>query len=190
MAYSQDIINECWRSIDGYINYQVSNTGRVRNASNGKMLSDLRVDGRGYVMVRLCKDGVGKNHKTHRLVAELFIPKPNSDTKLEVDHIDKDKRNNIATNLRWVTPQQNMWNRNKRTPPSTSRYIGVSYHKRCHKWNARIMGHDRKLYLGASTTRRTPLAHTRLKRMSSEATSQSSTIFQMTNAVCIQYIPC
>ena len=148
MAHSQDIINECWRSIDGYVNYQVSNTGRVRNASNGKMLSDLRVDGRGYVMVRLCKDGVGTNHKAHRLVAELFIPKPNSDTKLEVDHIDKDKRNNIATNLRWVTPQQNMWNRNKRTPPSTSRYIGVSYHKTCHKWHARIMGYDRKLHLG------------------------------------------
>ena len=38
MAHSQDIINECWRSIDGYINYQVSNIGRVRNASSGQIL--------------------------------------------------------------------------------------------------------------------------------------------------------
>ena len=34
----QIVINEVWRSIDCYINYQVSNTGRVRNALNGKIL--------------------------------------------------------------------------------------------------------------------------------------------------------
>ena len=34
----QTVINEVWRSIDGYINYQVSNIGRVRNTSTGKML--------------------------------------------------------------------------------------------------------------------------------------------------------
>jgi hypothetical protein len=102
----------------------------------------MRFDGKGYVMVRLCKDGIGKNYKTHRLVAELFIPKPNNDTNLEVDHIDQDKTNNIVSNLRWVTPQQNMWNRNKRMTPSSSRYIGVTYHKRSNKWSSRIVRND------------------------------------------------
>ena len=138
MAHSQDIINECWRSIDGYINYQLSNTGRVRNASNGKMLSDMRFDGKGYVMVRLCKDGIGKNYKTHRLIAELFIPKANNDTKLEVDHIDQDKTNNIVSNVRWVTPRQNMWNRDKIRKETSSKYIGVSLDKSDHMWRAQI----------------------------------------------------
>ena len=32
------VINEEWRSIDGYLNYQVSNIGRVRNANTGIIL--------------------------------------------------------------------------------------------------------------------------------------------------------
>jgi hypothetical protein len=30
----QVIVNECWRSIDGYINYQVSNIGRVQECKH------------------------------------------------------------------------------------------------------------------------------------------------------------
>ncbi len=32
------IINEEWRSIDGYDNHQVSNIGRARNATTGRIL--------------------------------------------------------------------------------------------------------------------------------------------------------
>ena len=53
MEHAQDIINECWRSIDGYINYQVSNTGRVRNASSGQILAACW-DRKGYAIVCLC----------------------------------------------------------------------------------------------------------------------------------------
>ena len=148
MKHAQDIINECWRSSAGCINYQVSNTGRVRDASNGKILSDMRVDGDGYAIVCLCKDGMRKNHKTHRLVAELFIPKPTSDTKLQVDHIDKDKRNNIVSNRRWVTSQQNMWNRDKTRKETSSKYIGVSFHRKHDKWIAKVGDDHRTIHLG------------------------------------------
>ena len=35
---SEITINEEWRSIDGYLNYQVSNLGRVRNSKTGRIL--------------------------------------------------------------------------------------------------------------------------------------------------------
>lgn len=44
----------------------------------------------------------------HRLVAEYFIPNP--DNKPCVDHIDTDRHNNRADNLRWCTLSENMMN--------------------------------------------------------------------------------
>ena len=152
MEHSQDIINECWRSIDGYINYQVSNIGRVRKADSGKIMSDKRRAGRGYAIVGLYKDGNCKNFKIHRLVAEQFIPKPHGNVKLEVDHIDRNKTNNIVSNLRWVSHQQNAWNKIKTCGATSSKYVGVALHKSRNKWEAYI-GHDsRRLYLGIFNT--------------------------------------
>ena len=49
-----------------------------------------------------------------RLVAIHFIPNDNG--LPQVNHIDEDRRNNIATNLEWVTPKQNAnhGNRNRK----------------------------------------------------------------------------
>ncbi|MBR1725278.1 MAG: HNH endonuclease [Muribaculaceae bacterium] len=41
-------------------------------------------------------------------VAKLFVPNPEG--KPQVDHIDTDRKNNRADNLRWVTNQENMLN--------------------------------------------------------------------------------
>lgn len=43
----------------------------------------------------------------HKAVAELFCDKPDVHEKLVVDHIDGDKHNNLASNLRWVTYKEN-----------------------------------------------------------------------------------
>ena len=62
-------------------------------------------DGRGYYRVGLNY----KNYSVHRLVAETFLDNPNN-LKF-VDHIDRDKSNNDSSNLRWVTAQENLYNR-------------------------------------------------------------------------------
>ena len=45
----------------------------------------------------------------HQLVAQTFIPNPNNYT--EIDHIDRNKKNNSKNNLRWITRSENMSNR-------------------------------------------------------------------------------
>ena len=64
-------------------------------------------DGRGYYHVGINR----KTYSIHRLVAETFIE--NSENLHDIDQIDRDKSNNSIENLRWVTRQQNLYNRNK-----------------------------------------------------------------------------
>ncbi|MBD0295200.1 MAG: HNH endonuclease [Flavisolibacter sp.] len=42
----------------------------------------------------------------HRLVAEYFLPRPTAKQTI-VAHLDHDKLNNRATNLKWMTPEEN-----------------------------------------------------------------------------------
>ena len=141
MAHSQDIINERWRSVDGYINYQASNIGRVRNALSGEILLPFW-DQAGYAMVVLYKDGVRKACRMDQLVARCFIPKPESDEKLKVNHINEDKTNNNVSNLMWKTSRQNMWNRSKIRKATSSKYIGVYLNKSNHMWKSQIRQND------------------------------------------------
>lgn len=43
----------------------------------------------------------------HKAVAELFCTKPDIEARLVIDHIDGDKHNNLASNLRWCTYKEN-----------------------------------------------------------------------------------
>jgi len=96
---------EIWK--DTYIygeQYQVSNTGIVRNKITGHILKP-QLDNKGYLRVRMSLHDKKVTAKVHRLVAVTFIP--NSENKLQVNHIDADKRNNDVRNLEWVTNGEN-----------------------------------------------------------------------------------
>lgn len=95
-----------WR--DTYIygeQYQVSNTGLVRNKITGKILKQQK-DGKGYLRVSLSKNNVQVTVKVHRAVAFAFIPNP--DGLPQVNHKDTNKQNNEVTNLEWISNYDNM----------------------------------------------------------------------------------
>jgi hypothetical protein len=140
------IINEQWRSISGYLNYQVSNIGRVRNAS-GHILKPHTSDN-GYLHLKLVLNGIRKHHSIHRLVAQEFIPNPMN--KPCVDHIDRIKTSNTIGNLRWATLNENQMNTPKHLN-KTRKYKGVSWMKDGNKWRACIRKDGKLMHLGCFT---------------------------------------
>jgi len=111
----KNTLNEIWKDIEGYPNYQVSNLGRVRNIKTHRILS-AGYKKNGYQFVALFKgDGKPKYYLIHRLVAEAFIEVPQtylykgySKETLDIDHVDFDRTNNFSTNLQWLTHKDNI----------------------------------------------------------------------------------
>lgn len=108
---------EVWRDIAGYEGlYQASNLGRIRSLDRTIRRNGIDVHWKGrilqpkvpypYLGVMLSKNGKARSFRVHRLVAMAFVPNP--DNLPVVDHIDSDKTNNAASNLRWCTNQQNL----------------------------------------------------------------------------------
>jgi hypothetical protein len=93
--------SEEWRDVVGYEGlYQVSSLGRVR--SNNVI---RKINGKRYYKIDLYKDSICKWHLVHRLIALAFILNPHN--KPEVDHINKNTKDNRLENLRWVTSKEN-----------------------------------------------------------------------------------
>jgi hypothetical protein len=99
-----------WRVIASHPAYEVSNTGQVRRGE--KVLKFRRV-GRCYAGVVLHMNGIETHYRTHRLVAEAFIPNP--ENKEMIDHINRIKIDNRVENLRWATRSENLINQADRT---------------------------------------------------------------------------
>ena len=105
--------DEIWKPIKDYEGlYEISNLGRVKSLNYSRTGKEqiLKPQKRknGYLGVILCYKNTQKQVNIHRLVAEAFIPNP--ENKPYVDHINTDKLDNRACNLRWVTQKENLNN--------------------------------------------------------------------------------
>ena len=154
--------NEIWKDILGFEGlYQISNYGNVKSCKrlvnaiygsqrfvNERLLS-LGKDKDGYLMAVLCQNGTKKTVKIHRLVADAFINK--IDGKNLVNHIDLDKSNNIFSNLEWVSSLENNCH-NKINKNLSSKYVGVSFHKKDKAFRSSICFNRKKVYLGSFKT--------------------------------------
>lgn len=90
----------------GHRVYEVSNLGRVK--LNGEIVyPDIHCN---YLYIG--------TFFIHRAVAELFVPNP--ENKPVIDHINTDRLDNRAENLRWVTTKENCNN------PLTRRHYSES----------------------------------------------------------------
>ena len=81
--------------------YYVSDTGRVYSEKRQRFLTP------GYQRVYLNR----KRYLVHRLVAEAFVDNPDPARYNQVDHINHDRTDNRAANLRWTTGRRNCNNR-------------------------------------------------------------------------------
>lgn len=113
-----DRSDEEWKSIPKYEDrYEVSNYGRIRSKERKVKTSEgyfqkrkskvrkLSKDDNGYFKVTLQGNGSPESFFVHRLVAELFVPNPES--LPVVHHKDGDTSNNKSENLEWVSRKKN-----------------------------------------------------------------------------------
>lgn len=116
---------ERWAKLDFTPDYEVSNKGRVRRITKPKRGPRRKIpfivkkqvttscDGKngkarrigGYEVVHLWVNGKNTLKSVHRLVMYAF----RGPSKLQVNHIDGNKRNNYLENLEYCTPAQNRW---------------------------------------------------------------------------------
>lgn len=118
------------KDIKGYEGlYSIDENGVVLGHKRGRILKQQR-DSSGYLQVVLCKDGVEKRFLVHRLVAETFIPNPES--LRYVNHRDENKMNNAVSNLEWCTFAYNVnyGTRNNRISESNKGKPKSELHKR------------------------------------------------------------
>jgi len=108
--------------------------GRKLGAPIGKVVGDW------YVQLMIG----GKNYKGHRL-AWLYMT--GNWPQQEIDHKDRDRRNNAWANLRLVSHKQNAENVAVRRH-SSSQVKGVYWDKVRRKWEAYITHNKRRKHLG------------------------------------------
>lgn len=114
-----DVSQEVWKQYNAL--YEVSNFGRVKRrsyvTSNGSIQKErilkysLSTD--KYLKSNLITDEGRRDYRTHRLVAEVFIPIPEkykdiSVDQLHINHKDGNKLNNAVDNLEWCTAKENI----------------------------------------------------------------------------------
>lgn len=98
--------NEIWRDIDDSDIHQISNLGRFRNKTTGRIIKQSKTK-KGYSQCFVIKNYRKKGFtiKTHSLVMLAF--KPERPKGYTIDHIDGNKDNNKITNLQYVTNRYN-----------------------------------------------------------------------------------
>ena len=98
--------DERWVIVPDFPRYEVSSTGQFRNAETKRMMAQQK-EINGYPIVQLTKDGKQHAKLAHRMVCLAFHgPPPGGDSGM-VNHINRVKTDNRASNLEWVSRSQN-----------------------------------------------------------------------------------
>jgi hypothetical protein len=124
--------------IPGFPYYFVKGTDIVSQKWGGYRILKQAINDRGYLTV--CLQYPNKKQvckKVHRLIAQAHLPDYSED--LEVDHIDRCRSNNEISNLRMVTPSQNLHNTDAK---------GCSFDKNINKWKAKICVNYKQKHIG------------------------------------------
>lgn len=154
-------MQEEFRDIPGYEGiYQVSDLGNVKSLprivlKKGKYpfvckekILKYKIGQTGYYELNLYKDKKKKTFTVHQLVAMAFLNHIPCGYKLVIDHINDISTDNRVENLQIVTQR---YNARKTQGDYSSKYKGVSWHKRNKKWVANIQIDSKHKHLGSYT---------------------------------------
>jgi len=101
----EDLDGEIWKDLPEYEGlYQVSNKGRIKRDNH---LIKPIIQKTGYLCISLCKNGISKTYRVHKLIAKVFIPNPNN--YKSINHKNGNKQDNRIENLEWCTQAYNNW---------------------------------------------------------------------------------
>ncbi len=116
-------IEEVWKSIRGFRNYQVSNKGNIRSMDrkvfHSGIKKEIKIKGKVmrqrwnkackcYFLDLIADDGVRKTIYPHREVASAFCINVLPEEHSMIIHLDNNPKNNDSTNLEWVSPSEHM----------------------------------------------------------------------------------
>lgn len=104
------MVNEVWRVVEGFLDYEVSVQGRVRRLTAGRGTKAGQVlrptpNDNGYLRVFPRRAGKSHTRYVHRLVLEAFVG--SEPPGHETNHIDGNKNNNALGNLEFKTASGN-----------------------------------------------------------------------------------
>lgn len=143
-------MEEEWRQITDYPDYYISNLGNIKSFKRGKeKILKQHPNHKGYLLVGIVNENGQKKFGIHRLMAKMFLE--DFCEELYVDHIDRIKTNNVVSNLRMVTNQENIRNQSKR-PGCSSKYKGVNFDTNRNKWCAKLKIYYKTVNLGRFLT--------------------------------------
>lgn len=102
-----DFGDDRWLPVVGFGGlYEVSTLGRIRSLRTGR-INAAWPDDSGYPRIGLWNGSTQKKHRVHRLVAEAFHGDKRNALHCEVAHLDNDRTNCRADNLKWVSHVEN-----------------------------------------------------------------------------------
>ena len=111
----------------------------VKRHYNDEFYEKKCSNNRGYLRLILTHKYKTKDYSVHRIIAYAFLELDIENPKQVIDHQDRNPSNNVVSNLRIVTQQQNGFNRNAK---------GYHWNKQANKWKAYIVLDGKYIHLG------------------------------------------
>lgn len=120
----------------------IKQSGITSNVKAGSIAGHLRKTGYWSVTLK------GKDYQVHRIIYLLAHGYLNSN--LVIDHVDKNRSNNLIDNLRAVSPEYNSRNISKRIKKYSDLPVGVSLNKKQKSFVAQVTDPTKQLVSGAN----------------------------------------